>query len=241
VTPLLVLWDIDQTLLDFGGVGRAAYSDAFTRVTGRPFTMAFSFGGLTELAMMHAVLTHHGVEPEADLITTMFSHLAQAHRDRADYMAEHGTLLPGAGAALEALAAVPGVRQTVLTGNMQAVGELKIGLFGLDRWLDLSIGAFGDQDLERVDLLPRAWRNISRRYGESFTAAQTVVIGDTARDVEVAITHHAAVVAVATGSTTADALVASGARVVLPGLEDTQEVLAAIQDCVQRAARSSAP
>lgn len=225
---LLVLWDVDPTLVDFGDIGRITYAEAFSRATGRPFTMSFQFGGLTELAMTHTVLAHHGVEADAGLVTSMFDHLARAHRDRMEHLTELGRPLPGVAAVLEALAAKPGVRQTVLTGNMRAVGELKLSVSGLDRWLDLPIAAFGDDDLERADLLPRAWRNVAARYGESCAPERTVVIGDTVRDVEAALAHGAAIVAVASGQTTADALASAGAGVVLAGLDDTEAVLAAI-------------
>jgi hypothetical protein len=34
-TPLLVQWDIEQTLIETRGVGGQVYAEAFTKVTGR--------------------------------------------------------------------------------------------------------------------------------------------------------------------------------------------------------------
>ncbi|MFD0633009.1 HAD family hydrolase [Catenulispora yoronensis] len=67
--------------------------------------------------------------------------------------------------------------------------------------------------------------------------AQTIILGDTVRDVEAALTHGAAVVAVASGTTPAADLRAAGAEIVLDDLADTGAVLAAIRDASEIAAR----
>jgi len=237
--PQLVLWDIDKTLVEVSGFGQIAYAEAFTRVTGQPFTMSFSFGGLTELAMIHTVLGHHGMPVEDELVADLFEQLAEVHRESADHLATHGRLLPGAAEAVQAVGSLPGVRQSVLTGNMRSIGELKIGLFGLDKWLDLGIGAFGDEDLGRPDLLPRAWRNAEAAYGETYAASQTVVIGDTARDMEVATRHGAFGIGVGSGHESTQALSDAGADVALDGLGDIEDLLSAISRARGRTASDS--
>src|SRR5262249_30290597 len=44
----LVLWNIDLTLVDVGRVTRAAYADAFRKVTGRPLVRLPQMAGRTE-------------------------------------------------------------------------------------------------------------------------------------------------------------------------------------------------
>ncbi|NUR59878.1 MAG: HAD hydrolase-like protein, partial [Catenulispora sp.] len=100
----------------------------------------------------------------------------------------------------------------------------------LHAWVDFGIGAYGDDEYERNALIPHAWRRTEAQYGNTYSPAQTVILGDTARDVEAALTHGAAIVGVATGTTPAAELRAAGAEVVLDGLADTAAVLAAIQD-----------
>lgn len=237
--PQLVLWDIDKTLVEVSGFGQTAYAEAFTRVTGEPFTMKFTFGGLTELAMIHKVLGHHGMPAEDELVAALFEQLAEVHRESIDHLTARGRLLPGAAEAVQAVDSLPGVRQTVLTGNMRSIGELKINLFGLEKWLDLSIGAFGDEDLERPDLLPRAWRNTEATYGETYAASQTVVIGDTVRDMEVATRHGAFGVGVGSGRESTQALADAGADVALDGLGDVEALLSAIRLARGRTASGS--
>ena len=48
------------------------------------------------------------------------------------------------------------VLQSVLTGNLAANARLKLGAFGLDRWLDLEVAATGSDDHDRTNLVPVA-------------------------------------------------------------------------------------
>lgn len=63
-----------------------------------------------------------------------------------------------------------------------------------------------------------------------FTEANTVVLGDTPKDVDAALRGGAAIIAVATGLTNVAGLQAAGAHVVLPNLEDVDLVDSAIED-----------
>jgi phosphoglycolate phosphatase len=228
----LVLWDVDHTLIHLNGVGLEAYAAAFTRLTGRPWRGADAFTGRTERAAAVEILRAHGVESGPPAVRAFLGLVEEEHRARAGQMVERGQVLPGAAEALAALAATDGVRQTVLTGNLRAVALLKLDVFGLDRWLDVTIGAFGDEDVERAALVPRACRNAKEHRGEVFGAAHTVLIGDSVRDVEAAAAHGAGIVGVATGTTSAAALRGAGARTVLDDLTDTSRVLAAVHDAL---------
>lgn len=236
--PRLVLWDIDQTLIRAGGVGLDSYAAAFTRATGRPWNMEYAFSGLTETAMVAEVLRFHGVASDPRLLATFLAHVVEEHLARAGELTIRGQVLPGAVDALAALATTAGVRQSVLTGNLRVIAHLKLEAFGLDRWLDLAVGAFGDEEPERAALVPLAWRHAREWRGEVYHAAQTVLIGDTVRDVEAALVNGAAAVAVASGTTPVAQLRAAGAHVVLDDLTDTERVLAAVDEaCAAAAAR----
>ena len=68
-------------------------------------------------------------------------------------------MLAGVPEALAALAAFAGgggafgVRQSVLTGNIRPLAEVKLGALGLGNPLDLAIGAYGDLDEVRAGLV----------------------------------------------------------------------------------------
>ena len=234
---LLVLWDIDQTLIKTDGVATEAYTEAVLETIGSPWRGDMTFNGLTERAMAARILRMHDVEPDPDLLVRFLANLERSLLSRAEATKTRGRALTGAQAALEALAAAPQARQSVLTGNIRTVAEMKLQAFGLHSWIDFTIGAYGDDEVERNALIPHAWRRAEAGYGHAYDAAHTVILGDTVRDVEAALTHGAAVVAVASGTTPAADLRAAGAAVVLDDLADTVRVLAAIGEATALAAR----
>lgn len=228
VEPLLVLWDIDQTLVEVGPATREAYAAAFSRLLGRPLEQPWQFNGRTELAAVAEVLRAHGVRPAPDLIDSFVALIVDELHARADQMRRDGRVLPGAEAALRACRAVAGVHQSVLTGNLHPLAVLKMSVFELAGHVDLRIGAFGGDAVDRTELPPHAWRRAQRRLGHAFTGANTVIVGDTLLDVATGRTAGARVIGVATGPASAAELRAAGADVVLTDLTDTDAVVDAI-------------
>jgi phosphoglycolate phosphatase len=236
VDGLLVLWDIDLTLIRTDGVATEAYAAALQRTIDQPWRGNLHFNGLTERAMAERVLRMHDVEPDEALVGAFLLRIVEELHLRADAMRDRGRALTGAASALEAVAAETGMRQSVLTGNVRSVAELKLAAFGLGTWVDFTIGGYGDDAHERAALLPHAWQRAEALHGERYSPAQTVLIGDTPRDVEAALAHGAAIVAVASGNNSAAELATAGAAVVLADLGDTAAVLTAIREAAARAA-----
>jgi phosphoglycolate phosphatase-like HAD superfamily hydrolase len=226
--PLLVLWDIDHTLIEVGGATQQAYAAAFHRAVGRPLRQQWRFNGRTELAAAGDVLRSHGEDASPARVDAFISFLVEELHDRADQMRRDGRALPGAEDALRACRATPGIHQSVLTGNLYSLAVLKVNVFGLAEHLDLRIGAFGGDAVDRTDLPAHAWDRAERELGHRFRGQDTVVIGDTLLDVATGKAAGAHVVAVATGRISGPALRAAGADVVLPDLTDTGAVVDAI-------------
>lgn len=223
----LVLWDLDYTLLDCGGLGREAHEAAFTRVIGRAPDLPF-LGGRTDLGVITEALRTHGVDPVPVLLDEACGALVAEFRARADLLAGRGRALDGAAAALARLAADNTVVQTVLTGNLRPIAELKLVAYGLGTHLDLDAGAYGGDHADRARLVGLARERATRRYGHAFDAAATVVIGDTPNDVTAGRRGGAYTIAVATGRNGTDELRAAGADTVLDDLADAGPLLAAI-------------
>lgn len=223
-----MLWDIDQTLIEVGRATRAAYSAAFGKAVGRPLDQPWAFHGRTELAAVAHVLAAHDVPATPELTDTFVSLIVAELHDRADEIRRDGRVLPGAVEALRAVAQLPGVHQSVLTGNLYSLAVLKLAIFELTDYFDLRIGAFGGDDLDRLALPAHAWRRAHAELGHSFAGADTVIVGDTVLDVATGKGAGARVLAVATGPADCAELAAAGADVVLPDLTDTAAVLAAI-------------
>ena len=72
--------------------------------------------------------------------------------------------------------------QSLLTGNLAANAALKLGAFGLERWLDLEVGGYGSDPHEaRSDLVAVARERAAEKYAP---AVDTVLVGDTPLDVQ---------------------------------------------------------
>jgi phosphoglycolate phosphatase len=227
----LVLWDVDYTLLRAGGLSHHLYGVVFQELFGRELESVAPMAGRTERAIILDTLTRAGVPQPREHVCAFAAGLARQAPEFGRRVRERGRALPGAAAALRALAAdgrAHGVVQSVLTGNLRPLAEVKLGALGLARYLDLDIGAYGDANEVRAELVHIARDKAARAYGRPFGGAATVLVGDTPLDVEAALATGARAVAVATGGTPAGELAAAGANAVLPDLTDTAAVVAAI-------------
>jgi phosphoglycolate phosphatase len=232
VASVLVLWDVDQTLVRVAGVGTAIYQVAFRELFGRDLPIVkVSMAGRTDRAIALDMLAAGGISEPREHVDA-FQAIQAAHApSMAPQIIAHGQVLPGVPAALAAVArSRPGLRviQSVLTGNVRAMSDVKLASLGLADSLDLESGAYGTESEIRADLVPIAERNAKARYGEDFSGAATVLVGDTPLDVEAALVAGARAVAVATGNYTFEDLVEAGADAVLPDLTDPDQVRAAI-------------
>jgi phosphoglycolate phosphatase len=224
VPPLLLLWDIDHTLIVASGVGREIYALAFERVFGRPLVHLADMSGRTEYAITRDTLALNGVEPDHPdhpdrSAEAFYAALCDGARSLAGRMREEGRTLPGAREALTVLTA-DGTVQSVVTGNLPDIAATKLRTFGLDGFLDLEIGGYGDIARDRAVLVRMAIELAEEKYDRAFGAENTVVIGDTTHDVKGALDNGAFAVGVATGVNSMDDLYAAGAHLVLPDLVD---------------------
>lgn len=215
-----MLWDVDHTLVDVDGLGREAYDLAFFRRYGRPVTNQPPMAGRTDRAIAHDVLRLNGAPTSEEHLEGLRVAAETAFDELAHLLPVRGRALPGA---LAAVMSASGV-QSVLTGNLRRIAEVKLGPFGLVEHLDLDAGAYGWSHTVRANLVGIARAAARDRYERSFDGLRTVLVGDTPLDVEAALATGAGVVAVATGRYTVEELVAAGAHVVLPDLSDTSGV-----------------
>ena len=223
MAELLVLWDVDYTLVSADGLGTRLYEVVFREMFGRELTAVAPKAGRTDRAIVGDTLALAGVPVSA--VGPFLAALSRVAEDGAVPGAVRP--LPGAADAIAALAAA-GIRQSVLTGNIRPLAVLKLERAGLGEHLDLAAGAYGDVHEVRAELVTAARAAASQLYGTDFSGPRTVLVGDTPLDVAAALATGARVVAVATGSFDAAELAAAGAHVVLPDLLDTGRLVAAV-------------
>ena len=234
---LLVLWDIDYTLVNARGVGSELYTKVFTGLYGRPLPQPGSMAGRTDRAIAREVLALAGLDGHdgTDGLDQQLLVFQAALNDTAPAFAARArqvvTALPGASAALAGLAALApgqGPVQSLLTGNIRPMAEIKLAAAGLTRHLDLEVGSYGDLHEIRAELVAPARAAAAAAYGQDFGGTATVLIGDTPLDVAAALATGARAVGVATGGFSTADLAAAGAHAVLPDLTGTAAVVSAI-------------
>lgn len=213
-----VLWDIDGTLLTSRGGFARTLLDACERVVGHPITVdGVPFGGRLDPEITGMILAAAGADPGLlEEVLALFRSLVEQRRDELVTMVD---VLPGVTQSVGALARA-GVRQTVVTGNLRAVGELKLHAAGLVPPLELAPGGFGDSGdgQDRAQLVRIAMQAL-RRDGWDGPEESCWVIGDTPRDHACARAAGVPCALVATGRFSLDSLAELEPDLLLPSLD----------------------
>lgn len=222
-----VLWDIDGTIITSRGVGRRVMEEAAAAVAGLAEVPQIVMSGKTDPQIMREIFTAAELADDhidallPDAILAAERALAAAE----DELRAHGRVLPGVQALLERLDATPGVRQTLLTGNLTANAAVKVGAFGLTPLFDFEVGAYGTDHADRLELVPIALERALRFRGESYAPDEVWVIGDTPNDLACARAGGVRCLLVGTGGQ--EGLETLGADAALTDLSDV-DVAAAI-------------
>lgn len=212
---------------------RAAYVEAFPAVAGRPLLRLPQVAGRSESEIFFDALALNGADVSANgaaeaLLEPFSAALAAALEARRDDLVREGHLLPGAAAAVAAVARLHDVEQTVLTGSSRPSAMLKLSAFGLDRFFDFDIGGYGSEAYPKGTLIQVARERAGIKHGRTFDENAAVYVADSPRDVDAAKIGGARSLAVASGRASAAELRDAGADAVLPDLTDTDAVVALI-------------
>jgi len=222
--PVIILWDIDNTLLYTGGAGSLGMTRAFRDLYGIDDAFGgVEFSGRTDTAIYRACARAHGIAEHA--LASEQQRFAEAyipHLDRALAEVPGGHLMPGITGVLSALDQRDDVVLGLGTGNFRRGGELKLRRFGIDRYFPACVGGFGE-DAESRDEVIRI--GIERLRNGGHADPRIVIIGDTPHDVAAARANGAFALAVATGRDSVAELLACGANAALDDLSDIERVV----------------
>src|SRR5450759_82015 len=202
MTALLVLFDIDGTLLSAGRAAResvlAALAGVYGWKSGNGHTHDFS--GKTDPQIIRELV-------EADVGRERCEELLGEALER--YLEEFAGRLapetvvpkPGAAQLLARLAAEPRVTLGLLTGNLERGARMKLEPPGFNPYF--SFGAFGSDSADRYSLPAIALDRAKQRSGLSFSGKSIVIVGESVHDVLCGRSFGVRAVAVATGPTLA--------------------------------------
>lgn len=230
--PLLVLFDIDGTLVNSAGAGRRALERALERVFGaqdvRALAAKVPFEGRTDPLIILDMARAAGIEDtqverraaelREEYVAALRAELSQPDARR--------HVLPGIVSLLEELRTRPAVHLGLLTGNIEAGARLKLEPFGLNRYFE--DGGFSSDHPERSEIARLAHMKLSRRTGIAFTPERVVVVGDTDQDVACARANGFRAVVLESGFVSRARLEAARPDALLPDAKDLGRVLQAL-------------
>lgn len=208
--PLLILFDIDGTLLQGASLAHArALHGALIEVFGVHDTHDHEIeaAGRTDLEIARDLLVRSGVS--AATIDARAGALAdawlRAYTELCEPDLSH-TVPPGMRELLDGLAGRDDVRLALLTGNLEPIARLKLDRAGIGHHFPAGQGAFGSDAEERARLPAIARVRAGRVSGNGpgapggpWLRERTLLVGDTPRDIACARADGVRVLAVAGG------------------------------------------
>lgn len=222
----LVLFDIDGTLLNSGGMGRAAMQRALGLVFGSPGNPSYRYDGKTDKQIVRDVMRMEGHSD--DHIDSRMTKLIDTYLEGLRQGAKSGKFnvrpLQGVPEILDALDERDDVILGLLTGNVEPGARIKLTAAGIDPDR-FKINAFGSDHEHRPELPAIAQRRAGEALGLDIAGDRLVVIGDTPADIECGRSLGARAIGVASGHYTVEQLEAHRPYAVFPSLGDTEKVL----------------
>ncbi|MDA8380699.1 MAG: HAD family hydrolase [Actinomycetota bacterium] len=215
--PVVVLFDIDGTLVHTGGAGARSWKSAFNTLYGIPADIGeHSSAGETDpqvaRATFNAVLSR---DPSDDELSRLYAqyllHLAEEIGGSEGYR-----VLPGAEKILIRLLEA-GVILGLVSGAMEGAARTKLIPANLNRFF--VFGGYGSDSPDRTELTGLAIEKAARLH-KQLAPSQVYVVGDTPHDMEASNGSGAVSIGVASGHYSVADLEAAGGAHVLRSLED---------------------
>lgn len=215
--PVVVLFDVDETLVHTGGSGARSWNAAFQKLYGIPADIGeHSSAGETDPQVAKA--TFKGVlgrNPSVDELGKLYAQYL-LHLAEDIWTSEQYRVLPGAEQTLVRLGEA-GVMLGLVSGAMEGAARTKLMPANLNRFF--IFGAYGSDSPDRAELTQLAIGKATRLHGE-LTPTQVYVAGDTPHDIDATKAAGAVSVGVASGHYSTEELIAAGGDHVLGSLED---------------------
>lgn len=228
---MLLLFDIDGTLLDTGGAGlnalRAGLLEEFGLLDRAEDFPPLDLAGATDSGVVRFLFDHFAIPVSEENIERFYAryHHQLEHGLKTEGLTR-GRLLPGIDRLMERLKdhhAVLGL----LTGNIARGAWTKVASYGLEGVFEF--GAFGDDHHDRNELGPVAMARAAAFSGREFAPNLVFIIGDTPKDIRCARACGAWAVAVATGRFSREELAEHEPDLLFDSLEDIEHFVTEIE------------
>jgi phosphoglycolate phosphatase len=215
--PLVILFDVDGTLISTGGAGTRSWRWAFEELHGIPADIGeYTEAGMTDPVVGRSTFRNvlHRDPTDAEMRSLVAAYLERLPTEV--QASERYRVLPGAEDVLRSLDGTGRVTG-IVTGALEEAARIKLARGDLNRYLPF--GGFGSDSADRAELTRRAIERGAALIRRELAPGRVHVIGDTPRDMEAAAALGAVPIGITTGTYRADSLTLAGADVVLETLE----------------------
>lgn len=225
----LLIWDVDGTLIRTKGIGKRAMNRAFYKLFGiEDGFSTINMAGMLDSIIVKTALELHNIPAvlpdgsENEDIQNFFDLYIEILSLEIKKVG-NSIACPGVLKVLEILRQ-QGVFFNVLgTGNIEEGARLKLSIDNLNR--HFPTGGFGEQEMERWQLIEKAIVNSKDCFQKDFQKDKIYVIGDTPKDIECGRKLDIKSIGIATGPYKKDLLSESGADHVFENLSDINSFL----------------
>lgn len=228
VDGMLILFDIDATLISTSGVGMRALGAAGQELFGAGFTEArTAFAGRLDPVIIADLLRDNGQEPTPEHRRAMRA----GYRKHLEKHLDGGAVrrvLPGVPELLGELRGRDGVVLGLLTGNFPETGAIKLRACGIEpEWFEVAVWADDSpHDPPAREHLPAVGiAKYRARKGREIEPSRVTIVGDTPHDVSCALANGCRCLGVATGMFSVEQLLGAGAHRAVVDLSDTAGVV----------------
>lgn len=229
VTKKLLIFDIDGTLTDNGGLTRVALELAAKEMYGVDRTTAgiTSWGQTDHNIFKLMVENNHLPVSNVQAEFPIFIALYTAYLQKLLFESPRPRLHVGVRELLDQLVKEPDICLALGTGNIEQTGRMKLERHKVDHLF--AVGGFGSDSAERPVLLQIALDRGRLHFGEPFISGDYWVIGDTPNDVKSGKAIGAGTIAVCTGTYNREELAKHNPDAVLSDLSDIERFLAIVR------------
>ena len=219
----LVLFDIDNTLIKSSKVKDSiAFPEAFKKVYGVEASINdINAHGMTDQQIIIELMKLKGIDEHK--ILSKLKDCMQTMIDSFNRVSDQDevVLLDGVKELLSELES-KGFIIGLVTGNLEPIARGKLKKAGINHYF--KVGGFGNEDINRVNLVKLAIKKSEERFGFKFNK-NVFLFGDTPQDVKSGKAAGATAIGVTTGIYSKEQLKEAGADYIFENLEDTNKIL----------------
>lgn len=213
---LLLIWDIDGTLIQSGGVGKRAMDKAFFDLHGiQEAFKNINMAGMLDPVILDMAYEAYGISHrDCTLFYDKYTGYLKEELERLNT----SIAAPGIIKLLQALEAKSRFHNALGTGNIEKGARLKLSPDKMNRFFP--VGGFGDEGIERWQVIRNAIVKSQEFYRIDFGPDNIYIIGDTPKDIECGKKLNTRTIGVATGTHSTGQLLDCQADFVFGDLSD---------------------